>query len=324
VDVEADLVIALRSVGNVRGEPSTFTIKQDRVAFEVVYSGGSSSSLTLSASYDAVAHAKGGAGGHETHYRASARGTTLSGIRPMSIKLRSEDNSDRAAKAEGINREHQTGDARFDEDVYIDSPTTSQALLDAVLAPPVRAAAMELLSLAFDAITIDDAHGNVEARLTSFGKLRDVNDAAPRIARAFATLLSSLPIVTRTAGAHEKRSALPMVAAAVGALVTFTLLPIAYIAIASGFDCTEGASDGDGVSIKATCSGVGAPALLAGAVAGTVVAMAIGPMLRRTLSGHSDSQTRIRTRQAAAFVWTAIAAFLLVTYFGFSMVTRTK
>ncbi|HEY6459562.1 MAG TPA: hypothetical protein VIY73_05400, partial [Polyangiaceae bacterium] len=99
MDVEADLLIALRRIAGV-ASGDDFRVHDGDVSFDVDYVGGSSSRLTLQADYDAVARAEV-PGTHDASYRASARGGVLTGIRPMSIVLKREYQGDRAAKAEG-------------------------------------------------------------------------------------------------------------------------------------------------------------------------------------------------------------------------------
>jgi len=323
MDVEADLLMELRALAGIRGKDSTFTMKHEGVTFEVEYSGGSSSSLTLRARYDAVARAIESTSGREAHYRASAKGAaSIAGIRPMKIKLRDEDADDRSAKMDGINVEHQTGDEAFDAAVYIESPTTDPALLCQVLSADVRAAARALLSLAFDSVVIDDDGGHVTAHLSAFLKLRDVPDRAERVASAFAKLCSGLPKVAHSGGAHPARSALPTVLAVTGALGLFVFGPIGYLGIASGFGCTESSSDGEGVSVKDECGGVGFPALGVAILVGAVVAWIAGAIATPRLAGHSDSKKRIRVVMAACATWCMLAALLLVAFTGFASLRK--
>lgn len=302
-------MIELRELARAPEDATTFDLACEGVTFRVVYSGGSSSSLTLSASYDAVAKAGVAEGGREAHYRVSAKGGVLAAIRPMSIKLRRESSTDRAAKSEGINREHQTGDAAFDEDVYVDSPTIDATVLQTVLSERVRAGAMELLSLAFDSISIDDGDGRVTAVLSAFMKLRDVPARASRVAHAFASLLSGLPPVRHSGGAHPPRSALPKVMAVLG-FVLLIASPALLFVIAGAHDCTQPASDGDGQSLKDGCGGPAQAAFVVAAVVGSIAAIVARAIARPRLAGHSDSRARILMVVAAAFTWIGVATFL--------------
>ncbi len=317
-DVEADLVIGLRKLAGVEGTPGNFDVEHDGFAISVDYMGGSSSRLTLSAVYDRVAHAHVAPGGREASYRKSAKGGVLAGIRPMSITLRWESDGDRLAKEEALSREHQTGDELFDQKVYIDSPTTDAALLDAVLSEATRGAAMELLSLGFDSIVIDDDAGKITALISAFGALRDVSDAPTRVVRGFASLLSGLPPVARAAGEHPERSPLPTLAAIMGGLALVIGAPVGLFGIASEYNCTESTADGEGSSLKDGCGGVAGLAIVLALVAAFVMTFVTRAIARPMVAGHSDSHKRLLTITLAAFAWAAFVAFLLTVYFGYS------
>ena len=316
-DVEADLLIELRELAHAPKDQTTFELAAGGVTFTIEYSGGSSSSLTLRALYDDVATVEVGASGREAHYRASAKGGGVSAIRPMSIVLRTETASDRSAKAAEINREYQTGDAEFDEDVYVDSPTTDETLLRAVLSEPVRASARDLLALGFDTITIDDRLGRVVAVIAAFGKLRGVSNPGERAARAFASLLGALPSVARTSDEHPKRSSAPLAFAIMGAVLALGS-PVAFFGIASAHDCTESSSDG-GVMLKDGCGGVGIAAICAALISGGLAAILASHFAEPRMKGFSDSQKRIRQVSIAAFLWSAVAAFVFAAAVGFAL-----
>src|SRR6185369_13478406 len=94
--------------------------------------------MTLSFPYDAVARPSEGL------YR-DKRG--LSALRPLAIELRREGDADVEAKDTGLSVEWQSGDAEFDRDVYVTSPTTDPRVLGAVLGPAARDAVRALLDL---------------------------------------------------------------------------------------------------------------------------------------------------------------------------------
>jgi hypothetical protein len=315
-DVEADLLVALRAIAGVRAG-GDFRIRDGDVSFDVDYVGGSSSRLTLKASYDFVARAEIVPGARETGYRTSARGGVLTAIRPMSILLRAENASDRMAKAEGISREHQTGDAAFDAAVYVESPTTDAGVLGAVLNEAVRAAALELLKLEFEAITIDDGDRRVTAVISGFRHLGQPEDAARRMVRAFATLLRGLPPVGADAGQHPHRSPLPHVAGFGGGLVALVGGPLALFGIAGAYGCTEGTSDGEGVSLKDGCYGTAAISVVLAFVGAVVACLIARPIARARMSGDSDSHTRIFEVCAAAFFFGGFATFVVSLVIGY-------
>ncbi|HEY2367003.1 MAG TPA: hypothetical protein VGH87_11490 [Polyangiaceae bacterium] len=314
-DVEADLVIGLRSLANVEDGSQSFSITRDGVRIDVEYVGGSSSRLTLSADYDAAARRTTPG---EAPYRKSARDRRLRGIRPMAITLREESVGDRSAKDEGLSREHQTGDQRFDEGVYVDSPTIDADLLNGVLGERVRDAARDLLFLGFEPIVIDDAGGNVTAQTSRFMKLANVDGAPERVIASFAALLSGLPPVARADGEHPRRSGAPKVLAILGGVALLTGAPITVFGVAGAYDCTESSSDGEGTSLKDGCGAPAALALVAGVVVG-LVAMAIARAVARPrVAGHSDSHTRLTYVSVAAFTWTALVALFIAALLGYS------
>jgi hypothetical protein len=315
-DVEADLLVALRAIAGVRAG-GDFRIRDGDVSFDVAYVGGSSSRLTLKARYDTVARAEVVPGTRESGYRSSARGGVLMAVRPMSIVLRAENASDRMAKAERISREHQTGDAAFDAAVYVESPTTDEGVLVAVLNEAVRAAVRELLKLAFDAVTIDDGDGRVTALISGFQHLGQPEDAARRMVRAFATLLRGLPPVGAGAGQHPRRSSLPRFLAFGGFLVASIVGPIAVVGIAGAYGCTEGASDGEGVTLKSGCGGTVGTSMVLAVVVASVAYFVARAVARPRMSGHSDSHTRIFHVCLAAFFWGGFATFVASLAIGY-------
>ena len=146
-DAENALVAELRALA---GEPAgdRFVVSRRGRSITVTHDGGSSSSLTLRASYDAVARAA--ADTNEGTYRGSPRvDRALVAPRPLAIVLRKD-------APRGIRTAYETGDRRFDDAVFVDTPTTNPTVLAAVLGPEVRAAVLTLFELGFLRVTIDD------------------------------------------------------------------------------------------------------------------------------------------------------------------------
>jgi hypothetical protein len=303
-DVDADLMIGLRKLAKAEGD--AFSIERDDMRITVDYVGGSSSRLTLTSAFDAVARAASKA----STYRKSAQGRVIRGVRPMLITLREEEADDRTAKAEGLSREHQTRDEAFDRAVYIDSPTTDEELLDAVLCEGVRAGALELVKLGFGPIVIDDAKAMVVARLDRFWPSLAEEGAAERVVDAFTKILASLPPVERAVGQHAPRSAAPKVLAVMGAICFLGGAPIALSKLADAYHCSQGTLDGDGMTLKDGCGGPALLAILAGLACGVVGMIIARNLARRSVAGHSDSHTQLRYVGIAAFAWTALAAFV--------------
>jgi hypothetical protein len=300
MDVEADLLIALRKIAGVP-EGDAFTICEADVSFAVDYKGGSFSHLTLRALYNP----------REPSYRSNARWDAITAVRPMSIVLRAEKTSDRDAKAEGINREYQTGDEAFDSGVYVDSPTTDEAVLGAVLNDMVRAAAMDLVLLGFEDVTIDDGNRQVSAWISGFRHLGAPDEAASRIVRAFANLLRGLPPVREAAGRHPRRSILPAVSVWAGLMLALPFGLGAFFGVADSHNCL------DTNGLKSECGGLVPPFAVA-IVAGAIACGVARAVARRRMTGDSDSSTRVSYVSWAAFIWIACVTLVVsaAVYYG--------
>jgi hypothetical protein len=309
---ESDLIDALRrAAGIVTGD--TFTINFRAVPIDVAYSGGSSSSLTLSVFYDSVAQPRVPEP-KAAAYRQSAIGTALVAIRPMQIKLREETSADVTGKDEGIAREHQTGDVDFDTKVYVDSPTTDERVLQLVLSPSTRMGARKLLSLGFRGIEIDNNKGQVSATLTTFASREPNTLRAEEILHAFVTMVSELPDVEPSGKVHPKQplSAFNVTAGILTGLAALAAFPT-YFAIAGAHDCTQPSGD-DGESLKDGC---GAPALAGlgiGLIAGFLMVAIVHWPLRRRFSGSSNSHTQINAATLIAFSFALIVCFYVTSF----------
>jgi hypothetical protein len=319
---ESELIAELRALAAV-GNVDRFVLEGAPHPIEVSYSSGSSSSLTFVARYDAVARRDheailhpGGTGA----YRRSGRADSIIAVRPLAITLRNETSGDVGAKQEGINVEYQTGDEKFDRHVYIETPTTDAYVLGAVLGPRVRQGVLALLVLGFSSVKID-VDGRVEAFLCQF------TSASPRPGRgksaveAFALVLSDLPAISASGGAHVlppfwARGA-PLLFLSIGA--TALAFP-ASCAVAEKTNCTESSTNADGETSEWFRDGCGTGAFLAAvfafffAVAATVVVRAVA---RRRLRGHSDSAERILNVAIATFWATAVLAYAAASSFAF-------
>lgn len=299
-DPESDLVRELRALAGATSDLGTFGLEIDGVRMLVEYTGGSSSRLRLSAKYDAVAHAPLTGG-----YRG---GGSLSAIRPMAITLRPEQDAHRAAKAEGIDVEHQTGDRAFDHAVYVDTPTPSD-VLSVVLAPDVRAAVLTLFALEFTFVEIDDREGRVLAEIIAFASLRERQGPGRAAAVAFAQLARSLPPVARAPGAHPPPvlHRAQIVWTVLAAIAFFGGAPAYFVGVARSV-CDENAP-----TSTASCVGPG----LVGGVAGCLVAVVVAVMVRRSLivrhSGTSRSAEAIMGVAVAVFVVVAVVVSLAVS-----------
>jgi hypothetical protein len=310
---ESDLIAAFRKLANKAGDE--FSVTRRGTSVDVQYSGGSSSSLALSTSYDRAAKAVLTGDGKAALYRESAKGGALVSVRPMLIKLREETASDRDGKAEGINREHQTGDAKFDESVYVDSPTTDPKILDAVLGPSTREGAMKLLSLGFHTIVIDDEARCVKALFNAFASREPGETRADEMLDAFVALVSDLPSVKASAGTHPER---PLAAFNVGFGILAGIAAVgsipAYFMMAAAHDCTETSDDEDGQSLKSGCGEPGGIAFVVGFIVAAVVVLVARPWLKRRYSGQSSSHSQITAATWVIFALTLFGCFYLLSW----------
>jgi hypothetical protein len=235
-----------------------FELEVDGVAIRVRATGEDSEFVELSAPYRGRPPAGDYRGGGIEH---------LAGPRPLAIELSPESDDDRRAKQSGISREVQTGDAAFDETVYVTS-ARSDRLVHAVLASSdLRRAVLTLFDAYFDQIVIDDDDANITARRNFTGRI----DAAA-LAHAFATIANEVPIIEPT-----RRVRTGWITSALGVLVL--CVPFAV-----------------GVALMA------APArwVLPGGLAGGLVGTGVGWLIALTQRGRSDSHVRRRMITFAA------------------------
>ncbi|HVY48440.1 MAG TPA: hypothetical protein VHB21_21275, partial [Minicystis sp.] len=202
---EADLVGELRRLAGV-GDVDGFVVEAAPHPFEVRYFSGSASHLRFVARYDAVARADHDAAARPAgagSYRRSGRGGLVA-VRPLAITLRRERSDDVEAKRKGVNVEHQTGDDDFDRNVYVSTPTADPEVLSAVLGPKLRSGVLALLDLGFQYVAIDDRDGDVEAYLSAFVERNPRPGRGEKAVAAFALVLSDLPAITASGGAHPR------------------------------------------------------------------------------------------------------------------------
>jgi hypothetical protein len=124
--------------------------------------------------------------------------------RPLDIVLTREDAADRAAKAEGLAVEWQSGDATFDDQVYVRTPTRDPGVLAAVLGPEARAATLALFDQGFESVEID-VDGYVQATLPASALVRPgAPDRAEVVVDLFGRLISRLPMLASTGPARGR------------------------------------------------------------------------------------------------------------------------
>ncbi len=316
---ESDLVRDLRQKAGKKSE-DRFTVTHGDVVVGVSYSGGSSSSLSLHAKYDLHAKRDHGDGRDGGSYRQTAVPRALVATRPMQIVLRPEAYGDIQAKEQGVNREHQTGDATFDDAVYVDSPTTENEVLRAILNPEVRAAVRDLFALGLRRITIDDTLSNVEAYVSEFATAQEKPNRAELMLDAFARLLSSVPAVRDSGAVHAPAPFgwLTGLGGVLAAILGLGAIPLFFL-IASGFDCTESSADGEGSSLKSGCGGPPLTGLFAGIAAGVLALTLAHLLIAPKLRGRSDSASRIFKLSIISYALVAEVTFLIVTYIGYAV-----
>lgn len=123
-------------------------------------------------------------------YRGGFTREQLSAKRPLFLTLSPESKETRTAKRDGINRELQTGDAAFDDAVYVDSPCDDATLL-AILQPRVRSAIAALITAGAAWVKLDDSAGKVAVQ---FERVRERTEAELReILDAFVALVGAVP-----------------------------------------------------------------------------------------------------------------------------------
>ena len=291
-DAENALVAELRALA---GEPAgeRFAVSRRGRSITVTHDGGSSSSLTLRASYDAVARAA--ADTNEGTYRGCPRvDRALVAPRPLAIVLRKD-------APRGIRTAYETGDRRFDDAVFVDTPTTNPTVLAAVLGPEVRAAVLTLFELGFLRVTIDDrcaldGPDVVEAYLWSFASSGPPRERAARCLDAFASILDHLP---RIASSGDEPP-LPEPPVWVGVSGWLGLVGALAVAPAWWFVANETRSEDDAAQ---------SIALLAAIASGMIASRLARPALRRRL-GMPQSGALLRVAVARIKVFLGAAALV--------------
>jgi hypothetical protein len=144
---------------------------------------------------------------------------------PAPLTLRLETRVDRAGKSLRINRETQTGDAAFDERVYLESDAPDAAVLAALVDPGLRANVVKSLELGAASVALD-REGNLvvsrplrQASLLALEQLTPLIDALGAAAEAIPPL-----VATRPARTLAGRLTIVAVVSAIVSLVLFFLV----------------------------------------------------------------------------------------------------
>ncbi|HYF49772.1 MAG TPA: hypothetical protein VEJ63_10225, partial [Planctomycetota bacterium] len=88
-------------------------------------------------------------GRYQRHKNTSTLIIHLRSLRLPAVYVRKESSIDRVGKRLGLNRELQTGDATFDQNAYVESDSSDEAVLKLLLCEQVRGASLLLLQCGF-------------------------------------------------------------------------------------------------------------------------------------------------------------------------------
>jgi hypothetical protein len=293
-DPESMFVQHLRRIAGVDQDKYEFALRSGDVTIRVYYSGGSSSYLSLIAPYpDTDASRPAIVMQQPSAYRAPSA-VRLAAARPLQIKLTHEGASEVASKASGIDREFQTGDASFDDHVYIDAPCEDEALVAVFASREVRTSVMALLGAGFPEVLIDNDDGCISVRVSNFPSLGREDAFVRGVVDAFATLVRSLPSI-ENAGKRRTGSSGWMTLGGIAAFV----LSIGSCANACNVarpGCEEGNDDGTSFAFSWRCLHSGFFGAVAGVGAFMFAFVVVGKVVRPRLSGRSDSSSRILGR----------------------------
>ncbi len=292
-DPESHLVQSLRRMAGARDEADAFTVSWRGVAVEVSYTSGSGSSLSLRVRYPSV-----------------PTGTALTGhlraIRPMAIELRPERDDDRAAKRKGVSVEAQTGDAAFDAEVYIDTPTAPDTARRVLASPEARAAALELLRTGVSDLVLDDAEHAIHVRVFATAHFEAWGRHPTRLLDLLAAIAAHVPPVEAIFGRYH--DAAPSVAngsLALAGVVGGVLAGLCMFALLPGV--CRGSCDSEGCELLVTNDPLCWQPHALGLTLAAVMWLTAQLTLARRFRGRSDSH-RARATFALVSLFAAVPA----------------
>lgn len=292
---ESELVQQFRTLAGVPQGTNEINLSVYGCMLRVKYSPGSVSSLTLSAPYPSRMAPL--ALGPQAAYRHPAGAFVA--VRPMGIKLRRETNEDRTARSRGVACEIQTGDALFDDEVYIDSPSDAPIVLRALASPELRGGVRALLAEGAEYVLLDSKDGEISALLLHFRRTPPPADLARRMLEAFAAVVLNAPCVIASSErrpADVERALLASGAIACGILL-FLGVPAYFVAAGERCDF-ESNPDASVLLSKDGCFTPFSLGLVAGLPAGLVLAAVVS----RRLRGRSNSHERASSACAVTLV----------------------
>jgi hypothetical protein len=195
-----------------------------------------------------------------------------------SIELRHESTDEVDAKRGGITHEAQTGDAAFDEAVFIASDHSDEEVLAVLSAPAVRAAILELLN------------ATRSVSLVPNGVRMHIAASAPGAfdPGSIRACVARMRVIAGAPRRIEGREPPPDTwgTTAAGAMITAVFLAPLLVIGAHGL-----------------WTPVTSAPTMTGLVAGLVLALAVQPLLRRKIRGRSDSHTSLAMGRTASAVW---------------------
>ncbi len=192
------------------------------------------------------------------------------------LELRKEDDADRTGKRRGINRELQTGDAPFDEAVYVDSDASDDDVLRVLASARVRGAALALLEGGASAVQLTTHHVTVRWKERKTPGVYEPAHLLPALRDVLAVASAGGP---HTRGPSQRGRWLPWAAL----LGLFFGLP--YTAVVLGVYAPEDRS-----------------LPLLGLLVGPALSIAARPLLARYLAGYSASWARYRISVTGLFL----------------------
>jgi hypothetical protein len=298
-ECESNLVRQLRTLAGAPEGNAKFVVVTNTVKVFVAYSSGSGSHVRFSVAYGQAPQkivppsAEGG-------YRAKpTAASTLRAGRPMNILLRSETPDDVDGKRQGIAVEFQTGDAAFDDEVYINTDTPHEVLNQVLASRALREAVIRLFREGISYVTLDDDGSMISCSLYTFAHRKHDGTRAERILSAMATLALETPPVEESGELAPPPQApwLDWIAVA-GGFILFFGVPI-YLALVPG-RCWDPSSDGDGSSL--VCRPGCCEPMWQGLLLGLLLAIPFATLLSARIRGRSDSHAR-RSLAGGAIAW---------------------
>ncbi len=210
-------------------------------------------------------------------------------IRPMAIQLRPETEEDRKAKQQGVVLEFQTGDAPFDQEVFIDTISPAPTIAHVLASPALRAAVRVLFAEGFSRVLIDDENGCITAYFSAFPTMHKRPGQASRMLEAFVNIARYAPYVQRSAEKHPTDTQLVwLIAGTAMAGVMLFIGPLPYFVLSDTLCNDASPIARPPFSYMGGCH---APVPL-GIVVGSLLGVLWGKVISGKIRGRSNSAGR--------------------------------